>query len=129
MVDDEPMMTEAAVRMLKPSGHLVSVAGSGEEALEKLAEQTFDLVVSDVGMGTGTTASPPRFRGLQLATRINNILCAPSSCEVLEGCRRAPPHDSSSLERTTHHSPAAGIRRGFRRSHRRSVPRHRAAAT
>ena len=38
-VDDEPMMTKAVVRMLKPSGHLVSVAGSGEEALEKLAEQ------------------------------------------------------------------------------------------
>jgi CheY-like chemotaxis protein len=52
-VDDEPMMTKAVVRMLKPSGHLVSVAGSGEEALEKLAEQTFDVVVSDMGMGAG----------------------------------------------------------------------------
>ena len=52
-VDDEPMMTRAVVRMLKPSGHLVSVAGSGEEALEKLAEQTFDVVVSDMGMGAG----------------------------------------------------------------------------
>ena len=50
-VDDEPMMTRAVVRMLKPSGHLVSVAASGEEALEKLAEQTFDVVVSDMGMG------------------------------------------------------------------------------
>jgi len=29
------------------------VAGSGEEALEKLAEQTFDVVVSDMGMGAG----------------------------------------------------------------------------
>jgi signal transduction histidine kinase len=52
-VDDEPMMIKAVVRMLKPSGHLVSVAGSGEEALQKLAEQTFDVVVSDVGMGAG----------------------------------------------------------------------------
>jgi diguanylate cyclase (GGDEF)-like protein/PAS domain S-box-containing protein len=52
-VDDEPMMTRAVVRMLKPSGHVVSVAGSGEEALEKLAEQTFDVVVSDMGMGAG----------------------------------------------------------------------------
>ena len=52
-VDDEPMMTKAVVRMLKPSGHVVSVAGSGEEALEKLAEQTFDVVVSDMGMGAG----------------------------------------------------------------------------
>jgi PAS domain S-box-containing protein len=52
-VDDEPMMTKAVVRMLKPSGHLVSVAASGEEALQKLAEQTFDVVVSDMGMGAG----------------------------------------------------------------------------
>jgi CheY-like chemotaxis protein len=52
-VDDEPMMTRAVVRMLKPSGHVVSVAASGEEALEKLAEQTFDVVVSDMGMGPG----------------------------------------------------------------------------
>jgi ActR/RegA family two-component response regulator len=51
-VDDEPMMTRAVVRMLKPSGHVVSVAGSGEEALEKLAEQTYDVVVSDMGMGS-----------------------------------------------------------------------------
>ena len=47
------MMTRAVVRMLKPSGHMVSVAASGEEALEKLAEQTFDVVVSDMGMGAG----------------------------------------------------------------------------
>jgi CheY-like chemotaxis protein len=52
-VDDEPMITRAVVRMLKPSGHLVSVAGSGEEAIEKLAEQPFDVVVSDMGMGAG----------------------------------------------------------------------------
>ena len=47
------MITRAVVRMLKPSGHVVSVAGSGEEALEKLAEQAFDVVVSDMGMGAG----------------------------------------------------------------------------
>jgi two-component system NtrC family sensor kinase len=47
------MMTKAVMRMLKPSGHAVSVAGSGEEALEMLAEQVFDVVVSDMGMGAG----------------------------------------------------------------------------
>jgi CheY-like chemotaxis protein len=53
VVDDEPMMTRAVSRMLQPSGHLVSVAGSGEEALEKLSEDAFDVVVSDMGMGAG----------------------------------------------------------------------------
>jgi CheY-like chemotaxis protein len=52
-VDDEPAMARAVVRMLRPAGHLVSVAGSGEEALERLATQTFDVVVSDMGMGAG----------------------------------------------------------------------------
>jgi PAS domain S-box-containing protein len=52
-VDDEPAMTRAVVRMLRPAGHLVSVAGSGEEALERMASETFDVVVSDMGMGAG----------------------------------------------------------------------------
>ena len=53
VVDDEPMMTRAVLRMLKPSGHLVSMAGSGEEALRMLTAQTVDVVVSDMGMGAG----------------------------------------------------------------------------
>jgi len=64
-VDDEPMMTKAVVRMLKPSGHAVSVAGSGEEALTKLAAQTFDVVVSDMGMGAG-------MNGWELADAVKN---------------------------------------------------------
>jgi CheY-like chemotaxis protein len=56
-VDDDPMMTTVVVRMLRPAGHLVSVAGSGEEALELLARHTFDIVVSDMGMGPGITGS------------------------------------------------------------------------
>ena len=52
-VDDEPMMTRAVVRMLRPSGHVVTVASSGEEALQTMADQTFDVVVSDMGMGSG----------------------------------------------------------------------------
>jgi CheY-like chemotaxis protein len=53
VVDDEPMMTKAVMRMLKPSGHVVTVAGSGEEAVDRLSGQTFDVVLSDMGMGAG----------------------------------------------------------------------------
>jgi len=53
VVDDQPALTRAVVRMLEPSGHAVSIAGSGEEALAMLADQTFDVVVSDLGMGAG----------------------------------------------------------------------------
>jgi diguanylate cyclase (GGDEF)-like protein/PAS domain S-box-containing protein len=52
-VDDEPMMTKAVVRVLRPSGHVVTVAASGEEALDRLAERSFDVVISDMGMGAG----------------------------------------------------------------------------
>ena len=52
-VDDEAMMTRAVARMLKPSGHQVSAAASAEEALEMLAAQPYDVVISDMGMGPG----------------------------------------------------------------------------
>jgi CheY-like chemotaxis protein len=52
-VDDEPAMTKAVVRMLRPIGHVVSVAASGEQALEQLKADTYDVVVSDMGMGPG----------------------------------------------------------------------------
>ena len=52
-VDDETMMTRAVARMLKPAGHQVSAAASAEEALEMLAAQAYDVVVSDMGMGPG----------------------------------------------------------------------------
>jgi CheY-like chemotaxis protein len=52
-VDDEPAMTKAVVRMLRPGGHTVSVAESGEDALDQMAVNSFDVVVSDMGMGAG----------------------------------------------------------------------------
>jgi diguanylate cyclase (GGDEF)-like protein/PAS domain S-box-containing protein len=65
VVDDEPMMTRAVVRMLRPSGHVVNVAASGEEALEKLSHQAYDVVVSDMGMGSG-------MNGWELADAVRN---------------------------------------------------------
>ena len=53
VVDDEPLMARAVVRMLKPSGHVLSVAASGAQALEMLGAKTFDVVVSDMAMGPG----------------------------------------------------------------------------
>ena len=52
-VDDEPALGRMAALMLAPDGHNVVVATSGEEALERLAAESFDLVISDVGMGAG----------------------------------------------------------------------------
>jgi two-component system response regulator FlrC len=40
-------------RILRPQGHSVVTATSGEEALERLAGESFDIMISDVGMGPG----------------------------------------------------------------------------
>jgi PAS domain S-box-containing protein len=63
-VDDEPKLRDMVARMLKPEGHQVALAGSGEEALEVLERAgPFDLVLSDISMGTGMS-------GWELADRI-----------------------------------------------------------
>jgi len=64
-VDDEPDIANMVSLMLQPFGHQMSVATSGEEALERLAAEPFDLVISDVGMGS-------RMNGWELADRVRN---------------------------------------------------------
>jgi CheY-like chemotaxis protein len=52
-VDDEPSMGSMVRRILRPQGHSVVTATSGEQALELLAHEPFDVMISDVGMGPG----------------------------------------------------------------------------
>jgi CheY-like chemotaxis protein len=52
-VDDEAHLRDLVALMLAREGHEVTTAASGEEALEHLAADSFDLVISDVGMGAG----------------------------------------------------------------------------
>jgi CheY-like chemotaxis protein len=63
IVYDEPAMVKAVARMLRPTGHVVQTAGSGEEALKRLATAPFDVVVSDLGMRVG-------INGWQLAAAV-----------------------------------------------------------
>lgn len=52
-VDDEPRLARMVALMLRPAGHSVATACSVEEALARLAEQPFDVVLSDLGLGDG----------------------------------------------------------------------------
>lgn len=52
-VDDEPAMSKMIARVLRPRGHRVVTATSGEEAIEQLKGQCFDVLISDIGMGPG----------------------------------------------------------------------------
>lgn len=52
-VDDDPVLVNMVASMLQIDGHVVAVATSGEAAVERLEQEQFDLVLSDVGMGAG----------------------------------------------------------------------------
>jgi DNA-binding NtrC family response regulator len=48
IVDDEPIVREAICDWLVDAGYSVKTAGTGEEALEIVAQQDFRLVILDV---------------------------------------------------------------------------------
>ncbi|HKN18753.1 MAG TPA: response regulator, partial [Dissulfurispiraceae bacterium] len=51
VVDDEPDICKALVFLLKQENYAVTTANSGEQALGKLNEEHFDVVLTDLKMG------------------------------------------------------------------------------
>jgi len=64
-VDDEPSARRLIHTYLSTDEHLVELAASGREALERFKKGTFDLVITDRAM--------PRMGGDQVATRLKEI--------------------------------------------------------
>jgi PAS domain S-box-containing protein len=52
-VDDEPALARMVSLMLGKHGHQVEVCTSGESALECIEQQEFDLLITDLGLGSG----------------------------------------------------------------------------
>ena len=50
IVDDEPVMRELIEVTLEDAGHAVESVESGRAALERLAQQAYDLIVCDLHM-------------------------------------------------------------------------------
>jgi YesN/AraC family two-component response regulator len=48
VIDDEDLVTESLKRLLKKQGYCVAVACNNTEAMKKIQELDFDLVVSDI---------------------------------------------------------------------------------
>jgi len=69
VVDDEPSVRDVIARAFQRDGFTVTVAADGAEALERLDQQPFDLIVVDVWM--------PRMTGLELLSRIKGRPGAP----------------------------------------------------
>ncbi len=65
LVDDEANQLESLSRFLKKRGHIVHTAGNGKKAVEIIADNYIDLVLSDFRM--------PEMTGLELLKEIKRI--------------------------------------------------------
>jgi len=62
IVDDDEMVRMALVELLKPEGYLLDEAGSGKEALAKIDNEKYDLMMFDIIM--------PEIDGIELCKRV-----------------------------------------------------------
>lgn len=63
IVEDEKVLNEAYQMVLKSEGHLVSAALNGEEALEYVTKQQYDLILLDLRM--------PKMDGVEFLKKYN----------------------------------------------------------
>jgi CheY-like chemotaxis protein len=76
LVDDEIMITKSLQKLLKKEGFNAITSQTGQEAIEKIKTQHFDLIVSDVNM--------PQMDGIELIENIRAYLKAQSKPPVPE---------------------------------------------
>jgi CheY-like chemotaxis protein len=93
IVDDEPHVVRVLQMTLERAGYRVESALNGQQALERITENEFDAVVTDIQM--------PRMTGLELCERIDGIFPE----------RRFPIIVMTSLVEREHRQWAAGLPR------------------
>ena len=76
-IDDDEMIRDLAVEMIKTLGHRGDLAESGAKALELIETNTYDLIVTDIGM--------PGMNGWQLLSEIKDKFNLTSKIAVLTG--------------------------------------------
>ena len=64
-VEDNPVVREVTSELLINDQRQIVALGTAEEALQEFAEQTFDIVITDISL--------PAMSGLDLARKILNI--------------------------------------------------------
>ena len=68
IIDDDPSVTASLALLLKQAGYRSDTASSPAEAIEKIASQTFDLVIQDMNFSRRTTGE----EGIELLKRIKS---------------------------------------------------------
>ena len=66
VIDDEQMVTRSLTKLLKKSGYEVDAANNGTEAMKKVREADFDLIISDIRM--------PGEDGIEIVKNIRSYL-------------------------------------------------------
>jgi DNA-binding response OmpR family regulator len=80
VVDDDRVILEAVKRILEREGIVAHCVASGEEALEKIKERTFSLMITDLNM--------PGLDGLELARK--GLEIAPQMPIIMDTGRISP---------------------------------------
>lgn len=88
VVDDEPQIRRALRAALTAQGHAVEVASGGEEALRRLAAETFDLVILDLVL--------PDLDGTEVCVRLREWSAVPV---IVLSVRDDEPSKVSALDR------------------------------
>ncbi len=65
VVDDEQTIRDSLQMILNEEGYKTDTASDGEEALEKITENNYDIIISDIKM--------PKWDGMQLLDKATNI--------------------------------------------------------
>ena len=66
VIDDEGLVTTSLKLLLKKSGYDVDVASDGHTAMDKVKENDFDLIISDIRM--------PNINGVEVVKKIREYL-------------------------------------------------------
>lgn len=66
VIDDEELVIESLKRLLKREGYNVTISKNGKEAMEKIKEEDFDLIISDIRI--------PEIDGVEIVKNIREYL-------------------------------------------------------